>query len=114
MHTANTQEISELAAAARARAVALGLTQTELARVIGVEQSQVSRLLSGNLKRRTAVFDALCEYLGAAHEPRERSLPPGLSSAVLSVWDGSKEHAEALATVIRSLAALGRQNQRGT
>ena len=98
--------ISDEAAVARANARAQGLTQLELAQALGIEQSQVSRLLSGKVTRRTPAFIALCEFLAVTRTPAELPLPESIEGAVRAVWDGTTRHAAALATVIRTLAVL--------
>ena len=40
---------------------AAGFTQQVLAEMLGVSQSQVSRILSGQFKRRSKLFDDLCK-----------------------------------------------------
>ncbi len=99
--------LSDEAAIAKARAEKLGLTQIQLAEALGLQQSQVSRMLAGKITRRTAAFGALCDYLGAqTTRAASKTLSPELQDAILSVWDGSPQHASSLATVIRSLAVL--------
>jgi transcriptional regulator with XRE-family HTH domain len=99
--------LSDEAAIAKARAERLGLTQVQLASALGLKQSQVSRMLAGKITRRTAAFASLSAYLGAEErKDARRALSPELQDAILSVWDGSPEHASSLATVIRSLALL--------
>lgn len=100
-------ELRDEAAMARARVAALGLTQQEIAIALRLEQSQVSRLLAGKLSRRTAAFDRLCRYLRVAPTiENAREIPDDLIQALLTTWDGSRAHADALATVIRALGVL--------
>lgn len=85
------------------------MTQSALAAELGVSQSQVSRALSGNAVRPSRVFKAVCEYANwrAKSSARRGDLPNDeLVQAVREVWDGTSEHAAALASVIRSLALL--------
>lgn len=91
------------------RARELGLTQVHIAQALQISQSQVSRILSGRARRRSRLFSDICKYvqtsgmassdtaLGQAHE---------IHDALKVVWDGTPEHARALAVVIRSLGAL--------
>jgi|JI10StandDraft_1071094.scaffolds.fasta_scaffold702276_2 transcriptional regulator with XRE-family HTH domain len=100
--------LKDEATIARARAKSLGLSQQTLAAAIGIEQSQVSRLLSGQIVHRTAAFDALCKYLDV-HGSRVKdgaALPAEIRDAINSTWDGTETHAVALATVIRALGVL--------
>jgi transcriptional regulator with XRE-family HTH domain len=89
----------------------LGITQIQIAKAIGADQSQVSRVLSGKSKRASRVFNEVCNYVnsitpsmdhGAAKQNDE------LLEAIASVWDGSPQHASALANVIRSLGELSK------
>lgn len=89
----------------------LGITQNDLSEALGVSQSQVSRVLSGKSSKRSKLLDRICSY---AFQPS--SLVPleavrrsdELIEALAATWDGTPEHARALASVIRSLGALAR------
>jgi transcriptional regulator with XRE-family HTH domain len=87
----------------------VGITQQSIAAETGLSQSQVSRLLSGKAKRRTTALDAVCKYVEratkgvASSDVRECAT---LLESLALVWDGSENHAEALAVVIRSLGGL--------
>ncbi len=86
-----------------------GLTQSSIAAALNVSQSQVSRVLSGESKRRSRLFNEVCKYVKLRATPTVSSNPrdsPELMSALAEVWDGSLHHAEALAIVIRSLGGL--------
>lgn len=94
-----------LLAASRAREI--GLTQAEIADALNASQSQVSRVLAGNAKRRSRLFDEVCKYVFSVRERASASTPPAeLTEALAAIWDGTPEHAKALALVIRSLGAL--------
>lgn len=86
-----------------------GITQLEIARAIGIDQSQISRALSGKLKGRSTVLHSICKYvenapraIGAEDVRRNDELVQALAD----IWDGTPEHAAALTRVIRSLGAL--------
>lgn len=86
-----------------------GVTQSELARAVGASQSQVSRILAGRIVRHTRLLDRICIYASrrlncGRHTDARRNSE--LMSALAEVWDGSDQHAHALAQVIRSLAEL--------
>lgn len=89
-----------------------GFTQQNLAEMLGVSQSQVSRTLNGQFKRRSKLFDDLCKIAyqssttSVAVQPGTSAQQPDLISALDAVWDGTDSHAKALAVVIRSLSAL--------
>lgn len=104
-------EIGNIALEARIatqKADEIGLTQWDIASAIGASQSQVSRVLSGRSKRRSRLFDEVCKYVFSIEKQEPKNSPPiELTDAIHSVWDGTPEHAKALALVIRSLGALG-------
>lgn len=105
LHTPQSADIAR-------RLDAAGLTQQALAEMLGVSQSQVSRTLNGQFKRRSKLFDELCKiaYQSSATPvvvgPRASAQQADLISALDAVWDGTDSHAKALAVVIRSLSAL--------
>lgn len=89
------------------------VTQEEVAKALGVSQSQISRVLAGHIKRPTRLFLDLCIYA----EGRLKKLPRSricandeLMGALMEVWDGTPQHARLLATVIRSLGVFSRRN----
>jgi transcriptional regulator with XRE-family HTH domain len=89
----------------------MNLTQVELAKALGVSQSQVSRVLSGQCSRRTKLLNEICNYVNTRHTgvtPQRVRENDDLICAVADCWDGTSKHAEALAVVIRSLALLKR------
>jgi transcriptional regulator with XRE-family HTH domain len=94
------------------KARALGLSQEHIAQAVGASQSQVSRVLSGSGKRRSRLFDRVCKYVLSQARPAPEDCAtkhPALSAALAEVWDGTEEHAEALALVIRSLGVFQRK-----
>ena len=98
-----------------------GLTQTDIAHAVGASQSQVSRLLAGHCKRRSKLLTKVCEYVFYTHKPTGviPQQSPVLMEALATVWDGTPQHAQALALVIRSLGGLSDQapstkNETGT
>lgn len=87
----------------------LGYTQSDLAIVMNASQSQISRILSGQLRRRSRLFDALCVYVRSERKGISADTVrtnAELMDALATIWDGTAEHATALAAVIRSLGAL--------
>ncbi len=107
-----TQELglAERAAIARQQAKIHGLSQEALALLLDLTQPQISRMLSGKLRRETKAFSDLCGYLdGLPTRPgSERQLPEEIKSAALEIWDGTHSHARAISTVIRALSLLRR------
>ncbi len=90
-----------------------GLTQAELAKGAGVHQSTVSRVLEQKSIRRQGkararlVTHARNALRGDMAKGRERVL-----TAFDSVWDGSEEHAAAVARIIDALANLRPSTER--
>jgi transcriptional regulator with XRE-family HTH domain len=99
------------------KAKKLGLSQEQIAAAVDASQSQVSRVLSGTGKRRSRLFDRVCKYVFSQAKSAKSattasaSKHPALSAALADVWDGSEEHAEALALVIRSLGVFQRKRR---
>ena len=86
------------------------VTQSAIALSTGVDQSQISRILAGQVKRESENVLALCKYAEEIHNAR--TVDPChselLMGALREVWDGSPEHAKAIAGVIRSLSVFPR------
>ncbi len=86
-------------------------TQDKLANLAGVHQSTISRALSAKgRKRLSKSLGMLCNYANIKTEigisvtdPRENQ---DLIASLAEVWNGTPEHAKALAKVIRSLKNL--------
>lgn len=96
------------------RAKEIGLSQSQLASAINSDQSQISRVLAGKIKRPTRVFQELCIYVLKGNQGIDPCLvreSEVLVNALASVWDGTSSHASALANVIKALGAF-RSNTR--
>lgn len=76
-----------------------GLTQAQVANAAGVSQSSVSRLLKREPARQSDAYGKLCTYM---HQwaPGDDGVPTAVLEAVWRVWDGSDDHAAALADLI--------------
>ncbi|MEY4756478.1 MAG: hypothetical protein RJA34_1376 [Pseudomonadota bacterium] len=86
-----------------------GLTQQMLASALRMSQAQVSRILSGQLKRRSRHFELLSVYVSRYRRSVDVKMiieSKPLLAAISEAWDGTPEHEVALAAVIRSLARL--------
>lgn len=86
-----------------------GITQTVIAAAIGASQPQVSRILSGQINRPSRLFSEISQYVQFATQGVTPEIVRGndeLIEALVSTWDGSAQHASALAAVIRSLGVL--------
>lgn len=84
------------------------LTQSIISIATGVHQSQVSRILSGGAKTISKNVIKLCKYSDSLHNKNfnNRIIDPLIGKAIAQVWDGSTEHAEAIAKVIFSLKGM--------
>lgn len=105
---------NELALIAAKRARVNGLTQLDIALELDISQSQVSRILSGKSKRHTKLLDEICIFVNEnMHDTTSElvKLNPEIAAAIDSVWDGSSNHARAIAEVIRSLGAFAKKSQ---
>lgn len=82
------------------------IRQVAIAVGSGVDQATVSRVLARCPKRAGSAFLKLCKYaekMDSASSIRDPAESSELMNAVGSVWDGSVEHAEALAVIIRAV-----------
>lgn len=89
------------------------MTQPEIAKASGVSQPAVSRLLSNCPERLGGAFKKLCIYADGVRGSAQSTLPlpiddPALVSAIREVWNGTPEHAQALAAMIRAAGAAAR------
>lgn len=96
---------NELRALVRQR----GLTQSKIAKELGISQSQVSRVLSGRSCKRSPAMHKICSLVEAhGSSARPETM---LMDAIAFTWDGTQRHATALAAVIRSLRDLTSDGQ---
>ena len=83
-----------------------GRLQSEIARDVGIHQSQVSRIMSGQFKRVSArSIMRLCEFAGI-NTTLEQPLSERLQSALSGLWDGTASQEEALIGLLRAADAL--------
>ena len=107
----NNLEFNVLAIQVAKRARTNGITQSQIAGALNVSQSQVSRVLSGASKRHTRLLDEICIYVNNYMHEISPSLVlenSEITDAIASIWDGSSDHARAIAEVIRSLGAFAK------
>lgn len=88
-------------------AVASGhVTQLEVSRKTGVHQSQISRILAGQVVRSSRNFERLCEFAATLPERPggpQRTQESELTNALLRVWDGTPAHAAALRRLLEAV-----------
>lgn len=87
-----------------------GISQKQLAERAGVNQSTVSRALQRTSLRRTAAHARLCTYM----REHTTASPDPLMDAVRETWDGSQEHAAALAKLVLASRELWPTLGKGT
>ena len=86
-----------------------GISQSEVAEVVGASQPQISRILKGDGIRATKLAEEVCLYaekLQGGVTADAVCSNQELISALADTWDGSARHAKALSVVIRSLRML--------
>jgi transcriptional regulator with XRE-family HTH domain len=90
------------------RVAARRLTQEEIAQATGVDQSQVSRILTGQAKRRSRNVERLCRYARGlvSASPSAVSHRQHIEQAVDTLWDGSARHARAIADALDAIARV--------
>lgn len=96
-------------ALARSKLKSLGLSQSRLASLLKVSQSQISRILSGQTSPASKLAKDICIYVSSSAASIDRTsiaTNNELMDALSAVWDGTPAHARALAVVIRSLEVL--------
>lgn len=96
-----TDQLQKLRLLVKARA----LTQVQIALATNVDQSQVSRILAGQIRRVSANVLELCKFANSydGSSQRDPSQSDVLMGALRAVWDGSSVQAEAIASVLLSL-----------
>lgn len=87
-----------VAALLRAEALRRGISQAEITRLTGISQPQVSRILGGKFTRKSTKVIQLCKFLEVDESPvpGDRTPSEKLEKAVLAIWDGTREHEEAI------------------
>jgi len=97
-----------VAALKRSRAIR-GKSQAELSSETGVPQYQISRILSGKVKRHTPALLRLCKYAHVKLESARKEDPEGrrlIELALLNSWDGSQEKARKIARLLMLAADM--------
>jgi transcriptional regulator with XRE-family HTH domain len=96
----------DLAAAVLGRPVFRGKSQAQIAISVGIDQSQVSRVLTGRYIGIPQSVKKLCEYAQldwkrfvTAPDPTESHL---LMDALKSTWNGTEKQERLLARIIRA------------
>ena len=91
------------------------LTQSEVATQAGVDQATVSRILARCPRRNGKAFYRLCNYALMPSSRKKRFDPRDngeMMEALRDVWDGTDDHAEAIAGLIRAAGYLSERPER--
>ena len=81
------------------------IRQIDIATATGVDQSQVSRILAGNIKRLSKNVQKVCNYAKtvAPQSSCQTNRSHSLTDKLLSIWDGSENHASALQELLAAV-----------
>jgi ribosome-binding protein aMBF1 (putative translation factor) len=87
-----------------------GASQSSLSKIIGINQSQVSRLLSGRFQRPTKSVNALCIHFKVNSVARKEAIKlqnyPELALCLGEVLDGSRKKERAVIRLLKSAQTL--------
>jgi len=87
-----------------------GVRQSDLSKVIGINQSQISRLLNGRFQRKSKSIDALCVHFRVSLVTRKNAIKlhnyPELASCLDEVLDGSRKRERAVIRLLKSAQTL--------
>ena len=83
-----------------------GISGRRLARDIGFTQATVSRALRGQLDRDSGAFRAISRKAGLSMHICITGFPEPLVDALAELWDGSEEHASAIAGLLKAAKAV--------
>ncbi|MCM0751650.1 XRE family transcriptional regulator [Brucella pseudogrignonensis] len=102
----NPKELKRLVAAIEMRRVEEGLSVSALAEASGVEQSQTSRICTGQFASIGSNVMQICITLGLHPQPNGVLLSNALAVGLASLWDGSKEDEERLLNLLKAIAMI--------
>jgi predicted transcriptional regulator len=81
------------------------MSQKDVALAAGVSQASVSRFLRHRSQRSGQAYRRLCTYIREADASRVKEIPH-VGEALRRTWDGTDQHAAALAELIDASAKL--------
>jgi predicted transcriptional regulator len=93
------------------QASGLNISQTDIASATGVNQSQVSRIFDGKVKRHSKALVKISKFIEMQSHGVSIDIVKSnneLMEALASTWDGTSQHSTALATIIKTLKILKR------
>ena len=100
-------------AESRQRLKERGWSLSDLARLAGIHQSQLSRILSGNFKTFSSNFMQICialdlELSKIRTRSRVEQDREAIIDSALAIWDGSTKDREALVCLLNQIAKMRR------
>jgi DNA-binding CsgD family transcriptional regulator len=104
------KDIETLANRIYARRLISGHNYSEIAKLLGINQSQVSRICRGQFKTRSGNVMHICTFLGVdfnSDEPRDLVR---LREAVLDLWDGTTADADRITRLLGVVAEVRRSH----
>jgi len=81
-----------------------GKSQVQLSFATGVQQYQISRIVTGRIKRHTPALIKLCKYAHINLDYSRQEDPDGrylIEKTLLSTWDGSHAQAKKIARLLK-------------
>jgi len=84
-----------------------GHTQKDVEKALKIDQSQVSRILSGDFVYNSSAVRELCKYANYNDDiSSDVCNSKLLRDAILEVWDGSKKKEKQIARIIKDIGKL--------
>jgi len=87
-----------------------GESQVTLSEKLGIGQSQLSKILSGNFSREGSAIKRLIAYSKYEEYLEKITISDAISKAVLDVWDGSPAMETRIAHTIKEIGAIWTEN----
>ncbi|WP_313665953.1 hypothetical protein [Stutzerimonas kunmingensis] len=91
---------------------ALGISDSEYSRRVGVPQYTISKFLNGHIKTITPAVEQALVYanIGIAHDVTQLIQHPAIRQALGHAWDGTEQGAQSLALMIDAIAPVLRSS----
>jgi len=93
-------------AALKEKISSINLKQTDIARAVGCSQSQISRIINGDISQESRLFKKVVHFAFQNEEQRSKEGEKILSELLDDCWDGTLEQALIFNDIIRSATKL--------
>lgn len=103
-----SHEIETLVTRIESRRLALGYNYSEISRLSGVNQGQVSRICRGHFKTASGNVMQICMILGIEIQSGEQHDFVRLKEAILGVWDGTSADADRISRLLSVVGEVRR------